>query len=54
MAEELEKYKKILQRKDKEYGEAMRAEVSTSLPSNSSKQKERYNSGKHVLLPISH
>ena len=50
MTEEFEKYQKILKREDKEFKEVMRAEVSTYLPSNSSKQKERYNSGKiHVI-----
>ena len=44
MAEEFGKYKRILEREDKEFKEAMKAEVSTSLPSNSSKQNERYNS----------
>ena len=49
MAEELEKYKKILKREDEEFKEVMKAEVSTSLPSNLIKQNERYNSGKtHV------
>ena len=33
MAEELKKYKQILKREDEEFQEAMRAEVSTSLPS---------------------
>ena len=46
MAEELGKYKRILKREDEELKEAMKAEVSTSLPSNLSKQNERYNSGK--------
>ena len=50
MAEEFEKYKRILEREDEELKEAMKAEVSTSLPSNSSKQNERYNSSKiHVF-----
>ena len=49
MAEELEKYKKILKREDEEFKEVMKAEVTASLPCNSSKQNERYNSGKtHV------
>ena len=42
MVEELEKYKEILKRQDEEVEEAMKTEVST-LPSNSSKQNERYN-----------
>ena len=33
MAKELKKYKQILKREDEEFQEAMRAEVSTSLPS---------------------
>ena len=50
MAEELEKYKKILKREDEEFKEVMKAEVNVSLPSNSSKLNERYNSGKiHVI-----
>ena len=44
MAEEFEKYKRILEREDEEFKEVMKAEVSTSLPSNLSKQNERYNS----------
>ena len=35
MAEEFEKYQKILKREDEEFKEAMKAEVSTSSPSNS-------------------
>ena len=50
MAEELEKYKKILKREDEEFKEVMKAEVSTSLPSNSSKQNERYNAGKTCVI----
>ena len=46
MAKEFEKYKRILERKDEECKEVMKAEVSTSLPSNSNKQNERYYSGK--------
>ena len=41
MAEELEKYKQILKGEDEEFKEAMKEEVSTSLPSKLSKQKER-------------
>ena len=52
MAEEFEKYQKILKREDKEFKEVMRAEVSTSLPSHSSKQNERYNSGKTHVIPM--
>ena len=33
MAEELKKYKKILEREDEEFKEVMKAEVSLSLPS---------------------
>ena len=51
MAEEFEKYKKILKREDEEFKEVMRAEVSTSLPSNSSKMKDT-TLEKHMLLPI--
>ena len=54
MAKEFEKYKRILEREDEEFEEAMKAEVSTSLPSNLNKQNERYNSKKHMLLPILH
>ena len=50
MAEELEQYKKILKREDEEFKEAMKAEVLTSLPSNSSEQNERYNSGKTCVI----
>ena len=50
MAEELEKYKKILKREDEEFKEAMKAEVSVSLPSNSSKLNERYHSGKTCVI----
>ena len=50
MAEELEKYKKILKREDEEFKEAMKAEVSASLPSNVSKLKERYNSRKTCVI----
>ena len=39
MAEEFEKYKRILKREDEEFKEVMRAKVSISLPSHSSKQK---------------
>ena len=40
----------ILKREDEEFKEAMEAEVSTSLSSKLSKQKERSNSGKtHVI-----
>ena len=50
MAEEFEKYKRILKREDKEFEEALRAEVSISLPSNLSKQIKGYYSGKtHVI-----
>ena len=49
-AEEFEKYKRILKREHEEFKEAMKAEVSTSLPSNSSKQNERYNSGKTCVI----
>ena len=41
MAEELEKYKQILRREEKEFQEVMKAEVSTSLPSKLSRQKKR-------------
>ena len=41
MVEELEKYKQILKREDGEFKEVMKAEVSTSLPSTLSRQKER-------------
>ena len=45
MAEELRKYKQILKREDEKFQEAMRAEVSTSLPS-----KKSQNSGRtHVI-----
>ena len=54
MAKEFEKYKRILESEDEEFKEVMKAEVSTSLPSNLSKQNERYNSKKHVLSPILH
>ena len=50
MAEELEKYQKILKREDEDVKEAMKAEVSASLPSNLSKQNERYNSGKTCVI----
>ena len=50
MAEEFEKYQKILKREDEEFKEAMKAEVSTSLPSNLSKQNERYNSRKTYVI----
>ena len=40
MAEELAKYKQILEREDRECHEGMRAEVSTSLSSESSKSVE--------------
>ena len=50
MAEEFEKYKRILKREDEEFKEAMKVEVSTSFPSNLSKQNERYNSAQtHVI-----
>ena len=52
MAEELAKYKQILEREVMEFHEAMRAEVSTSLSSESSK-KGRTLTG-HILLPILH
>ena len=50
IAKEFEKYKKILEREDKEFKEAMKADVSTSLPSNLNKQNERYNSGKTCVI----
>ena len=50
MAEDFEKYKRILEREDEEFKEVMKAEVSTSLPSNLSKQNERYNSGKTCVI----
>ena len=50
MVEELEKYKKILKREDEEFKEVMKAEVSASLPSNLSRQNERYNSGKTCVI----
>ena len=53
MAKEFEKYKRILEREDKEFKEAMKAEVSTSLLSNLSKMKDT-TLEKHVLLPILH
>ena len=37
MADELEKYKQILKREDKEFQEAMKADISTSLSSKSSR-----------------
>ena len=50
MAKEFEKYKRILERKDEEFKEVKKTEVSTSLPSNLSKQNERYISRKtHVI-----
>ena len=50
MVVEFGKYKRILKREDEELKEVMKAEVCTSLPSNLSKQNERYNSGKtHVI-----
>ena len=54
MAEEFEKYKRILKREDEDFKEVMKAEVSTSLPSNSSKQNKRYNSGKTCVIAILH
>ena len=50
MAEEFKKYKRILKREDEEFKEVMKAEVSTSLPSNLSKQNERYNSRKTCVI----
>ena len=50
MAEEFEKYMRILKREDEEFKEAMRAEVSISFPSNSSKQNKRYYSGKTCVI----
>ena len=50
MAEEFEKYKRILEREDEEFKEVMKAEVSTSLSSNLSKQNERYYSGKTCVI----
>ena len=50
MAEEFEKYKRILEREDEEFKEMRKAEVSTSLPSYSSKQNERCNSGKTCVI----
>ena len=50
MAKEFKKYKRILEREDEEFKEAMKAEVSTSLPSNSSKQNERYYSRKTCVI----
>ena len=49
MAEELRKYKQILKREDEEFQEAMRAEVSTSLPS-----KKGRTPAEHMSLPILH
>ena len=54
MAEELEKYKQILKREVEEFKEAMKAEVNTSLPSKSSKQKKDRILAKHMLSPISY
>ena len=50
MAEEFEKYKRILKREDEEFKEVTRAEVSISLPSNSGKQNKRYYSGKTCII----
>ena len=44
MAEELEKYKQILNREDEEFREAMKAEVNQS--------EKNKTLAKHVLLPI--
>ena len=55
MAEEFEKYKRILKREDAEFKEVMRAEVSISLPSNFKQTKnENTTPEKNVLSPILH
>ena len=51
IAEEFEKYKRILEREDEEFKEVMKPEVSTSLLSYSSKMKDT-TPEKHVLLPV--
>ena len=53
MAEELAKYKQILEREDREFHEVMSSEVSTFLSSGSSRRKGRTLTG-HMLLPILH
>ena len=54
MAEKLEKYKQILKREDEEFKEVMKAEVSTSLPSKLSRQKERIPCQNTCSSPISY
>ena len=50
MVEEFEKYKRVLEREDEEFKEVMKVEISTSLPSNLSKENEGFNSGKTCVI----